>query len=188
MRAAPTAAALAPAYIAAMDTTRTPLEALQAQRLSFEGLNCYVAGVGAPLLLLHSVNATASAAEVRPLFEHYRATRTVFALDLPGFGLSDMADQRYSLRQMTDAVHATVDELGTLHVDFVASPRFVTMSKQFIRNNSQISRMTRHVLKERYAQLAAAYQTQTSRLNENLECKDRAVKTTNGSIVHRHGS
>lgn len=107
-----------------MDATRTPLEALSAQRLSFEGLNCYVAGVGAPLLLLHSVNATASAAEVRPLFEHYRATRTVFALDLPGFGLSDRADQRYSPRQLTDAVHATVAQIhrccGTEPVDALA--------------------------------------------------------------------
>ncbi len=34
----------------------------------------------APLLLVHSVNAAASAAEVRPLYDHYRALRPVYAL------------------------------------------------------------------------------------------------------------
>ena len=58
---------------------------------------------GAPLLLVHSVNAAASAAEVRPVFEHYRAPRTVFALDLPGFGFSERSDRVYSPRLMTDA-------------------------------------------------------------------------------------
>ena len=80
--------------------------ALPGQRIGFDGLNCYVAGKGAPLLLLHSVNAAASAAEMRPLFEHYRATRTVFALDLPGFGFSDRSDRAYTPRLMTDALHA----------------------------------------------------------------------------------
>ena len=37
-----------------------------------------------PLLLIHSVNAAASAAEVRPLFEHYRRERRVIAMELPG--------------------------------------------------------------------------------------------------------
>ena len=48
---------------------------------------------GPPLLLVHSVNAAASAAEVRPLHEHYRATRTVLSLDLPGYGFSDRSDR-----------------------------------------------------------------------------------------------
>ena len=84
---------------------------LSGERISFDGLNCYVAGEGPPLLLLHSVNATASAAEVRTLFEHYRKTRTVFALDLPGFGLSERGNYRYSPRQMTDAVHAVTAQI-----------------------------------------------------------------------------
>lgn len=67
--------------------------ALSAERFTFDGLSCYVAGKGPPLLLVHSVNPAASAAEVRPLFDHYRATRTVFALDLPGFRFSDRSDR-----------------------------------------------------------------------------------------------
>lgn len=76
-------------------------------------LNFYVAGSGPPLLLVHSVNAAASAAEVRPLFEHYRASRTVYALDLPGFGLSDRSDRAYTPRLMTDAIHAAAEAIRT---------------------------------------------------------------------------
>ena len=61
-----------------------------------------------PLLLVHSVNAAASAAEVAPLFNHYRTRRPVYALELPGYGFSDRSDRVYSLRLMTDAVHAAV--------------------------------------------------------------------------------
>ena len=61
-----------------------------------------------PLLLVHSVNASASAAEVAPLFDHYRRTRPVYALDLPGYGLSDRSDRAYTPRLMTDALHAAV--------------------------------------------------------------------------------
>lgn len=49
-----------------------------------------------PLVLLHSVNAAPSAFEMRPLFDHYRATRSVFAPDLPGFGRSQRSDRPYS--------------------------------------------------------------------------------------------
>ena len=61
-----------------------------------------------PLLLIHSVNAAGSVAEVAPLFEYYRATRRVYALDLPGFGFSSRTDRAYTPRLMTDAVLALV--------------------------------------------------------------------------------
>jgi len=73
-----------------------------------------------PLLLVHSVNAAASAAEVAPLFEHYRATRPVVALDLPGYGHSGRDDRAYSPRLMTDAVLAVVTWMrAELHADQV---------------------------------------------------------------------
>jgi pimeloyl-ACP methyl ester carboxylesterase len=75
-------------------------------------LSAYVAGSGPPMLLVHSVNAAASAAEVRPLYEHYRASRRVFALDLPGFGFSERSDRAYTPRLMTDAVLAMAREIG----------------------------------------------------------------------------
>jgi pimeloyl-ACP methyl ester carboxylesterase len=69
------------------------------------------AGAGVPLLLIHSVNATPSAYEVKPLFDHYAGKRPVYALDLPGFGQSDRSDRDYSVRIMTDALHAAVDHI-----------------------------------------------------------------------------
>lgn len=98
--------------------------ALEAESLQFDGLYCYVAGEGPPLVLVHSVNAAGSAAEVRPLFERLRAKRTVFALDLPGFGLSDRSDRNYTPRLMTDALHALAQQVrqrcGTVPIDALA--------------------------------------------------------------------
>jgi len=65
---------------------------------------------GRPLVLLHSINAAASAYEVRPLFEHYRGHRPVFALDLPGFGTSSRARASYSPELYREAI---VDLLRT---------------------------------------------------------------------------
>jgi pimeloyl-ACP methyl ester carboxylesterase len=82
--------------------------ALQAQHFEFNGpghVVCYFAGQGPPVLLVHSVNAAASAAEVRPLFDALQATHTVFAIDLPGYGLSERSDRAYTPRLMTDALH-----------------------------------------------------------------------------------
>jgi pimeloyl-ACP methyl ester carboxylesterase len=56
--------------------------------------------------LIHSINAAASAAEVRPLFEALRGESLVIAPDLPGYGLSPRDDRPYTPRRMTDAVLA----------------------------------------------------------------------------------
>lgn len=88
-------------------------DAVDGRRFAFgDGLSGYVAGHGPPLVLVHSVNAAASVAEVRPLFEHFKATRTVWALDLPGFGHSARRDIDYTPRLMTDALHALRREIG----------------------------------------------------------------------------
>lgn len=95
-------------------------------------LAIYSAGTGAPLLLIHSVNAAASAAEVRPLFDHYRGNRCVYALELPGYGLSDRKDQAYTVRVMTDAITTATQWIQTQHgggpVDAVA----VSLSSEFL--------------------------------------------------------
>jgi pimeloyl-ACP methyl ester carboxylesterase len=76
------------------------------------------------LLLLHSIDAAASAYDMRPLYEHYREERPVFALDFPGFGLSDRSARMYNPRLMTDALHAILavirDKYGDAPVDAVA--------------------------------------------------------------------
>ena len=89
--------------------------ALSGERLRLAGpageLTVYKEGGGAPLLLIHSINAAASAAEMRPLHQHFRALRTVYSIDLPGYGLSERADVDYSPRIMTDAVLASGERI-----------------------------------------------------------------------------
>ena len=81
------------------------------ERFDFDGIACWTAGSGPPLLLVHSVNAAASAAEVRPLFDDLQARWTVFAPDLPGFGSSDRRAREYTPRLMTDALLATMRQI-----------------------------------------------------------------------------
>jgi pimeloyl-ACP methyl ester carboxylesterase len=59
----------------------------------------YVAGRrrGRPILLLHDLGLGSSSYEMRPLFEALRWRRPTYAVDLPGFGLSDRADLPYDL-------------------------------------------------------------------------------------------
>jgi pimeloyl-ACP methyl ester carboxylesterase len=62
------------------------------------------AGEGRPLVLLHSINAAASAYEMRPLFEHYQGTRPVYALDLPGYGFSERSQRVYDPELFAHAI------------------------------------------------------------------------------------
>ncbi len=57
-----------------------------------------------PLVLIHSINAAASAYEVRPIFDHYHGTRPIYALDLPGFGFSERSDRRYTPHTFSEAI------------------------------------------------------------------------------------
>jgi len=57
-----------------------------------------------PLLLIHSVNAAASAYEVGPIFQHYRSQRPVYAIDLPGYGFSDRTPGIYTPQTFEDAI------------------------------------------------------------------------------------
>jgi len=61
---------------------------------------------------------------VAPLYAHYGQQRKVVAMELPGYGLSDRSDRPYTLRLMTDAVHAVVAHLraaqGGAAVDVLA--------------------------------------------------------------------
>jgi pimeloyl-ACP methyl ester carboxylesterase len=58
---------------------------------------CYVADRqrGRPLVLVHDLRSTSSASEMRPLFESFRWRRPTFAIDLPGFGLSERSERSY---------------------------------------------------------------------------------------------
>jgi len=89
-------------------------------------------GTGAPLLLIHSVNAAASAHEVRPLFDAYRARRPVYALDLPGYGFSERSDRPYLPRLMVDAIHAMIAQIQAGHPGRPIDALAVSLSCEFL--------------------------------------------------------
>lgn len=100
----------------AVDGQRCVLRVADIGRVSY-----YRAGTGQgrPLVLIHSINAAPSVFEMKPLFEHYRATRPVFALDLPGFGFSDRPDRPYSPAVFVSAISAFLREVVGEPADLV---------------------------------------------------------------------
>lgn len=132
-------AALAPALDAPCETFTTAT----AGRVGY-----YVdaAPAGRPLVLIHSVNAAPSAMEMRPLFDHYRGRRPVYAPDLPGFGRSERADRPYSpelyattlTHFLTEIVRQPADVVAfSLSAEFAA--RAVALSPDRFRSLALIS-------------------------------------------------
>ena len=119
---------------------RTPMSELQppvsGERVDLDTpagrVAVFISGEGAPLLLVHSVNAAACTAEIAPLHEHARAARRVYSPDLPGFGLSERSDRLYTPRLMTDAVIAVAErasrDAGGRPVDALA----LSLSTEFL--------------------------------------------------------
>jgi pimeloyl-ACP methyl ester carboxylesterase len=104
-----------------------------AGRLSLYSARPEGAGSGLPpLLLVHSVNAAGSAAEVAPLFAHYRQQRAVYALELPGFGFSDRSDRPYTPRLMTDALHAALAAIQAEQGGVAADVLALSLSAEFV--------------------------------------------------------
>ena len=81
-------------------------------------LNYYVAGEGAPVLLLHSINAAGSVYEMKPIFEALSSYR-IYAPDLPGFGFSDRSRRVYNVGLYVDAI---VDMLNRIATDCGEQP------------------------------------------------------------------
>lgn len=72
-----------------------------------------VAGSGAPILLLHGLSAGRSMAEWRALFAPLSETHTVYALDFPGWGLSDAHREGYNATDFAEVVaHFIRDVIG----------------------------------------------------------------------------
>lgn len=79
----------------------------------------YSAGSGRPVLLVHSINAAASAFEMRGPFAGLADSFAVHALDLLGYGLSDRPARRYSADDYTDQILTALATTGP--ADVVAS-------------------------------------------------------------------
>ncbi|MDD5370691.1 MAG: alpha/beta hydrolase [Anaerolineaceae bacterium] len=75
---------------------------------------------GRPLVLIHSINAAASSYEMGPIFNRYRATRPVFAIDLPGFGFSERSERLYTPRLYQEAILEVLQAQVTEPADVVA--------------------------------------------------------------------
>lgn len=117
----------APATVPASTVRQSGLvNAVGAERRYFElpgfGAVAYYVdarGTGRPLLLTTSINAAASAYEMKPVFDAYAGTRPVYVLEWPGFGSSDRPDIKYTPALMTSALRAMVQKIG-VPVDVVA--------------------------------------------------------------------
>ena len=75
---------------------------------------------GRPLVLIHGVSSGASAYEMRPLFEHYRSERPVYALELPGFGFSDRPDRVYTPQYFAETILDFLETQVAEAVDLIA--------------------------------------------------------------------
>jgi pimeloyl-ACP methyl ester carboxylesterase len=100
-------------------------------------LTYYSAGPAAaaklpPLLLIHSINAAGSAYEIKPLYEHYRQSRTVYALELPGFGHSERGKRAYTVRMMTDAILLAAKEIQSAQGRGPIDALAVSLSSEFM--------------------------------------------------------
>ena len=85
-----------------------------------------------PLLLVHSINAAGSSYEVGPIWDHYKTLRTVYAFDLPGYGLSDRADRVYTPRLMTDAILDMIDAIQVRHGPGPIDVLALSLSSEFL--------------------------------------------------------
>ncbi len=80
----------------------------------------YRTGTGRPVLLIHSINAAASAFEMRGPFSGLGDGFAVHALDLLGYGNSDRPDRRYAAEDYIDQIGVALAAIGE-PVDLVAS-------------------------------------------------------------------
>jgi pimeloyl-ACP methyl ester carboxylesterase len=99
----------------------------------------YAGGSGPPVLLVHSVNALASAAEIRPLFEALRHDHSVYALDLPGYGLSDRLPRSYSVGDMCSAILQVAQWVAQRHPGQSMRALAVSLSCEFVARVAQQS-------------------------------------------------
>ena len=99
----------------------------------------YAAGSGPPVLLVHSINALASAAEVRPMFEAMGQDNSVYALDLPGYGLSERLPRAYTVADMCNAIKLVAQWVSERHPGQPLQVVGVSLSCEFVARVAQQS-------------------------------------------------
>lgn len=80
------------------------------------------AGREPPLLLLHGIHPSASAQDLRLVFDAFRDERRVFAPDLPGFGGSERSAREYTPELYVRAIESVIEHAAhdSRAVDVVA--------------------------------------------------------------------
>ncbi|MGB0331148.1 MAG: iron dependent repressor, metal binding and dimerization domain protein, partial [Planctomycetota bacterium] len=73
-----------------------------------------------PWLLVHSINAAASSAELAPLAQRLSAQASVALLDLPGFGDAPRPCHRYAIEDYVEAIDDMIRERGEARVGWLA--------------------------------------------------------------------
>lgn len=95
---------------AAIDAVRREFHSPVAGRVAYYADD---AGRERPLVLIHSINAGASAYEMRPIFDYFRGQRPIYAPDLPGFGFSERANRVYTPELYAAATLDLLREINT---------------------------------------------------------------------------
>ena len=128
-------------YHRAMNTPLPPALEADLHILSRDSgrIAVYAGGAGPPVLLVHSVNALASAAEIRPLFEALRQDHSVYALDLPGYGLSERWPRAYSVGDMCSAIVQVAQWVAQRHPGQALHALAVSLSCEFLARVAQQS-------------------------------------------------
>lgn len=116
----------------------------------------YEAGppVGTPLVLLHDLGPTATAYELRPLFEAFRHERPVIAPDMPGYGFSERRAEPWARDTYVAFVCELIAETASRHgtaVDVVAvgsaapiAVRAVSPSSRLVRSLALVGARDMH--------------------------------------------
>lgn len=85
-----------------------------------------------PVLLIHSINASASAHEIKPIFDALKQDRPSYALDLPGFGHSERSDRDYLQPLMVESILAAARKISTRHGGSAVDALAVSLSSEFL--------------------------------------------------------
>jgi pimeloyl-ACP methyl ester carboxylesterase len=97
---------------------------------------------GRPLVLVHDLGLASSACEMRPLFEAFRWRRPTYALDLPGFGLSDRGELPYTAALFGFVLAELLRKVrrADLAVDVVALGRGIEVAARVARDEPGLVR------------------------------------------------